>query len=275
MPRPFARGAWRPNPASLTHIRALAKRLFALSGTTMSRLPCVLFLAAGLIACASDAAKGDSSSMDVASGREEAGTAPASSDAESAATAQPPGATASSPGTLSPATEGASTEMLGETRGAFSLYLPEHAGCRLGGQWLDFPRVDEGHPVDGQSHDTLVSDAELSPVVSCTWFSQEAPYRAALGITIVEDGSSRYVSLAPPLTIGEVHEHGFRVKPGGDSPALRSPEGGACEFTAIEVDLTRQSVWGSMHCDVLTDDTGTEHCPDASGYFYFENCTPR
>lgn len=129
--------------------------------------------------------------------------------------------------------------------------------------------------MDARSHDVLVSDNGLSAVVGCTWYSQEEPYRAALMRTLVVDGHATFVSLAPPLTVGMAHEHGFRVSPTGDGPALRPPEGGTCQFTRIDVDLAQQSLWGSIHCDVLTDDSGTEHCENAYGYFYFENCTAR
>ena len=83
--------------------------------------------------------------------------------------------------------------------------------------------------------DDQVEETESGPEKagepSTDWYSQEEPYRAALMITLVVDGHGTFVSLVPPLTVGMAHEHGFRVSPTSDGPALRPPEGGTCQFT--------------------------------------------
>jgi hypothetical protein len=148
----------------------------------------------------------------------------------------------------------------------------------LGGQWIDLPAVAGAHPVSAESHDVLVEEGTTAEDVtasslSCTWYSQEDPYRAALHLLVSDAGGTRYVSLVPELSVGVAIEHAFRVDiPGSE---LRTTDGAQCTFTGIEVDLTKQSVWGSMSCPVLTNDAGTEHCEGVTGTFYFENCKPR
>jgi hypothetical protein len=158
------------------------------------------------------------------------------------------------------------------------LFVPEGGSCTLGGQWLDFPAVAGAHPISAESHDVLVEQGKtpentVAATVGCTWYSQEDPYRAELVLLVADTGGTRFLSLAPDLSVGVPRERAFRVDVPGNE--LRTTDDAKCTFTGIEIDLAKQSLWGSMHCPVLTNDAGTERCEGVTGTFYFENCKPR
>jgi hypothetical protein len=166
-------------------------------------------------------------------------------------------------------------------RGAVSLHVEPLGDCSLGDAWIDYPVVDGGHPVTATEHETLSEDNGPGipgrPLhVTCEWLTSGTPYRLVLGINAYVDGSSRSASLNPVLEASQSNTGAFSFSTVGGGPAWGPLDATKlCEYTLIEMDESKQSIWGRITCPSLRYQNGTENCQITEGYFYFENCRPR
>jgi hypothetical protein len=102
------------------------------------------------------------------------------------------------------------------------------------------------------------------------------PYRVGLGIDAYVDGDRRTASLTPVLEESKANTGAFSFSTSGSGPAWGPLDATKlCEYTLIEMDEAKQSIWGRITCPSLKYQNGTETCQITEGYFYFENCRPR
>jgi hypothetical protein len=166
-------------------------------------------------------------------------------------------------------------------RGAVSLHVEPLGDCSLGDAWFDYPIVEGGHPVTATEHGTLSEDNGLGipgrPLhVTCEWLTMGDPYRLVLGIDAYLGEDRRTASLSPVLEASKANPSSFTFSTTDGGPAWASSDSTErCEYTLIEMDDARQSIWGRIKCPYLKYQDGTETCQITEGYFYFENCRPR
>lgn len=166
-------------------------------------------------------------------------------------------------------------------RGAVSLHVEPLGDCSLGDTWFDYPVVEGGHPVTATEHATLSEDRGPGipgrPLhVTCEWLTMGEPYRLVLGIDAYVEGSSRSASLNPVLEASRAITGAFSFSTTSGGPAWGPLDATKlCEYTLIEMDEAKQSIWGRITCPSLKYQNGTETCQITEGYFYFENCRPR
>jgi hypothetical protein len=157
-------------------------------------------------------------------------------------------------------------------RGAISLNILG-ASCSLDDQFLDFPAVAGGHPVDGASVGELLehggTTADGEPVsLTCSWSDS----RVNIGIDIGPTGDQFGVSLGSGTVVGETTQGGIALFSATLPDNYGSSAEAPCEYVPIEVDQAARSIWGMVSCGILDDSSGTDRCELGPSYFYFENC---
>lgn len=166
-------------------------------------------------------------------------------------------------------------------RGAVSLHVEPLGDCPLGDTWLDYPVVEGGHPVTATEHGTLSEDngpgvPGMPLHVTCEWLTMGEPYRLVIGIDAYLGEDRRVASLSPVLDPSMPSTGAFMFSSTDGGPAWGASDSTLrCEYTLIEMDETRQSIWGRITCASLSHQDSTEMCQLTDGYFYFENCRPR
>lgn len=111
--------------------------------------------------------------------------------------------------------------------------------------------------------------------VTCEWLTVGEPYRLVTGIDAYLGEDRRTASLSPVLEASKANTGSFTFSTTDGGPAWAASGETRCEYTLIEMDEAKQSVWGRITCSSLAYRDGTESCQITEGYFYFEGCRPR
>ena len=253
----------------------------------MLKMNVVCLVALGLLGCSSDDARdgasdGGRNGLGGAAGQVgTSGGVPGSSGASAATAGSPTQPSGGAPAGGSGALAGGSGAMVaGEPRGAVSFHVAFGDNCSLSDTWVDFPKVDSGHPVTGAGHDSLLQNRTRDQngwmaQVSCEWLSQIDPYFVSLAIGSIGDADQRLVSMLPTLSVGQKREGTMTFRDREASPRFAGPADPKCQFEAVSVDVAAGTVRGLVSCAKVVDKTSGQECAIDEGYFYFENCKPR
>ena len=165
----------------------------------------------------------------------------------------------------------------GPTRGAVSMHVVPKGDCSLGDTWVDFPQVEGGHPVTATAHDTLsenltFDDQGRRVKVNCEWLDSGDTTTFLLSISADSDTDGELFSAQAALADGLTAEAPISFTQSEELPRWRTLVEKRCLFSTTQ--LSRESIWGTFTCSVLTDGE-TEECEVVEGHFYFENCKPR
>jgi hypothetical protein len=160
----------------------------------------------------------------------------------------------------------------GVLRGAVSLNILGE-GCSLSDQFLDFPRISDGHPVTATEFRELVADGGAADgdgiaSVSCAWRTRSM----SGGISIDTGVDSKFVSLGSTIVLGETSTGGISIDSSSLPDAYGSSPDDPCVYSPIEVDEATNTIWGEFSCGILVNFDGDDSCELGPSYFYFENC---
>jgi hypothetical protein len=187
---------------------------------------------------------------------------------------------------------GAGGGTAGVVRGAISMHVVPGEGCTRADQWVDFPIVAGGHPVTATETVQTIADGATGPYTNssgmtfdttvsklvCEWVVRDSGRYFQVGFRFGPAGRDGTLSMSASLNVGESRPWGL-VLVGQDWGEANY--GGQCTYTTLEVDEATHSVRGEVTCpllDLVTDMPSTqpqEMCTLPSGYYAFENCTPK
>lgn len=160
---------------------------------------------------------------------------------------------------------------------AVSLNLLAPSTCSLPAEFIDYPKVPEGHPVTATTkgetlrHNGMTADGARVRV-ACMWAELGQALLFDGSIQIQGAGSTSAINLgATSITEGQPAEGGLVIS-GAVLPAQYGAPIESCTLTPIEIDRETNSIWGEIQCPTFESLDSDDVCEIGPSYFYFRNC---